>query len=70
MAIEINWSERDGPEDECECFCGHTFYSYAKTIYTNEGTYTVTQVPCPQCGSTENHLRRISTPPETWTIKG
>ncbi len=61
----IDWTLFDKfKEPECECECGAVFRSYAKHVRVDNVFVGVTQKPCPSCGKTHDHLRRVSYDPE------
>jgi len=65
---DVNWTEFDQfPEDTCDCRCGKTYRSHVKAVMKEKLTL-VSRKPCPNCGKTEDHLRRVSSDPEKWTI--
>ena len=68
----IDWSGWEGERDTCYCNCGAVYHSYVKATYhggnARGNLVVVSKDPCPQC---EKHtsLKRVSSPPETFTIR-
>lgn len=67
---KIDWAVLEKyDKSTCYCFCEAVFESHAKGISLGDKFVMVSQQPCPACGQNDK-LRRISSPPEEWRIRG
>jgi len=65
----IDWTVFEGePLPTVYCRCDAIYHSHVKGLYANKKPLFVSQSACPSCGKTEGHIRRVSHPPEEWTI--
>lgn len=68
MSDQIDWSVHEKyPENTCTCKCGVIFRSHTKTIMSPT-IMIISRKTCPSCGKQD--LQRISSDPETYSIKG
>lgn len=66
----IDWSVFDKYEpNEIYCVCGAMYHSHSKLVNWNGKLTHFTKQPCPGCGKDHGHTRRISSPPERWTLR-
>lgn len=72
---DIDWSGFDEyPKPEVSCRCGATYWSHTKLVSKKDGVTGRegfdhhSQKPCPGCGEKLNNMRRVSHPPEKWTL--
>jgi hypothetical protein len=53
-----------------ECRCGRQYRTLFKLTMHADTLVGITETPCPGCGSTQDHVKRASSDPETWTLGG
>jgi|APLow6443716910_1056828.scaffolds.fasta_scaffold1286838_2 hypothetical protein len=69
MIPEIEWSILNQYlPNEVECRCGAIYATHTKSVRESDGIHHYRRVPCPGCGVTKDSIRRISSPPENWTL--
>lgn len=69
-AEKVDWSKFDQyPEDTITCQCGAVYRSHAKGKIEVDAFVLYTRKPCPGCGKTSDHVRRVSSDPELVTLK-
>jgi hypothetical protein len=69
MTAVIDWHVFDQYlPNEVECRCGTIYQSHTKGVKEDDGLHHYRRVACPGCGAVKDNIRRISSPPELWTL--
>lgn len=65
----IDWSLSDKfAEDIIYCKCGEIYRSHSKLLPLGNRLIIYTRKSCPKCGKDYDHVKRVTSEKELWTI--